>query len=271
MVMDIIEQCNRYFAQFDTLDPRFSQAHNLIIGCKHEIERQRLEIVALETENAKLIDHETLWKKLIADLRETNHNEIQEATRLLHVENEKLLNKIKILEVALGKLTAKATANSMADDILNGNGNTGGIDFADFLKKEGKVMNEVYEKYLEEDAPKQVDSIVKDGNYRELAINLYILWMKALNELLAVEHKLQWQPIETAPKDNKMVLLYRDDPRQQNACWMTIGMHVNTDFIVIGVNGEEVFPNAWVDQSAHKLNFEPTHWMHLPDMPKETE
>jgi hypothetical protein len=151
--MDIVEKL-----RIESKEWEIEKADNERIEASNEIVRLRLElgyliddikkmdeyklkIIALETENTKLMDKDSRMYKTIVELMETDQSHrraAQEAVRLLQVENEKLLNKIKILEVALDKFIAKGTANSIADDILNGNGNTGGIDFSDFSKKREK-------------------------------------------------------------------------------------------------------------------------------------
>ena len=74
----------------------------------------------------------------------------------------------------------------------------------------------------------------------------------------------QWQPIETAPKDDTMLLLW------------SMGIHLGSWRVDDGYSGDE--EPSWFDNSydsfttgysASPLN--PTHWMPLPEPPKENE
>lgn len=57
---------------------------------------------------------------------------------------------------------------------------------------------------------------------------------------------MEWQPIETAPKDGRDILVMDGD-------WLTIGWW----------SGEE-----WCRQDLHLSLSNPTHWMPLPEPPK---
>lgn len=65
----------------------------------------------------------------------------------------------------------------------------------------------------------------------------------------------QWQPIETAPKDGKNVLIYRLGSGDQRA---TIG---SLDEEGVWQSPEAYYIWSWFD-------FSPTHWMPLPEPPK---
>jgi len=63
----------------------------------------------------------------------------------------------------------------------------------------------------------------------------------------------EWQPIETAPKDGRDMLLagvhLLDGPRQFVGGWW---------------QSEE----DWADEDARRINFRATHWMPLPEAPQ---
>ena len=75
-----------------------------------------------------------------------------------------------------------------------------------------------------------------------------------LRELLAAAQKLSqgasWLPIESAPKDGSEILLVSRKGRIANGCWMTAKDKVG----------------AWMWPYVLQ---EPTHWMPLPQPPKE--
>jgi hypothetical protein len=64
---------------------------------------------------------------------------------------------------------------------------------------------------------------------------------------------MEWQPIETAPKDGTPVLGYRDvDGVMATVYWTTWG------------GWSLVAPGGYAEED----DWEPTHWMPLPDPPK---
>ena len=63
--------------------------------------------------------------------------------------------------------------------------------------------------------------------------------------------KVEWQPIETAPKDGTPVLVH-DEGAIEIATW-------DSD------------SDAWRDCSGHKMWPSPQHWMPLPDPPAPRE
>ena len=73
----------------------------------------------------------------------------------------------------------------------------------------------------------------------------------------------EWQPIETAPKDNTLVLLYsKIDPDPDFSDFMGVGHWETYD----GWHGP-VPPKGpcWMWSIDEHL---PTHWMHLPEPPQ---
>jgi len=73
---------------------------------------------------------------------------------------------------------------------------------------------------------------------------------------------MEWQPIETAPKDGSVVLLYR-------------GLNVVAGWFVRGADYEWYFVDDTrldehenIDPNAYVRDFPPTHWMPLPPPPE---
>lgn len=62
-----------------------------------------------------------------------------------------------------------------------------------------------------------------------------------------------WQPIETAPRDGTLVLLYSIKPSRKNRPQMQVG------YCHIGLGGDVWVTGGWPVR--------PTHWMPLPDPP----
>jgi len=60
-----------------------------------------------------------------------------------------------------------------------------------------------------------------------------------------------WQPIETAPKNGRLLLLWTAD-----RC-MTMGMQI-----------EELHGGHWIEVNTQRYVRLPTHWMDLPKPPK---
>ncbi len=87
------------------------------------------------------------------------------------------------------------------------------------------------------------------------------------------EARMQWQPIETAPKDGrKVILFYRNShnrPRTLMARWLTDEQAAETDADGVGLEGGwyECIDN-WNDYTEVAIHEgEPTHWMPLPPPP----
>ena len=68
---------------------------------------------------------------------------------------------------------------------------------------------------------------------------------------------MEWQPIETAPKDGTEVLVYGDGQGMSVAWWETKYIWVR--------------PGAWVSDFGRSdtHTHEPSHWMPLPPPPGE--
>jgi len=90
-------------------------------------------------------------------------------------------------------------------------------------------------------------------------------WTEAANVIEHLEEKLrminQWQPIETAPKDNTLLLLY-------NKC-------DDDDLHFIEVGYWETYsgwygpiPEEGPGWQWDNIGVDPTHWMHIPLGPK---
>jgi hypothetical protein len=77
---------------------------------------------------------------------------------------------------------------------------------------------------------------------------------------------MNWQPIETAPKDGEEVIL-RHGSRVGSACWVEWPATYEPDGCLIDEGGESWSighdGDSWDDEKA------PTHWMPLPEPPKE--
>lgn len=72
---------------------------------------------------------------------------------------------------------------------------------------------------------------------------------------------MDWQPIETAPKDGSWLLLATDSPDKPSGiddldCWLP----------PVGY-GRYVDGEGWMKCSEYSVSFEPTHWMHTPQPP----
>lgn len=87
------------------------------------------------------------------------------------------------------------------------------------------------------------------------------------------EQRMQWQPIDTAPKDGrKVILFYRNShnkPRTVMARWLTDEQAAETDADGVGLKGGwyECIDN-WSDYTEVAIHEgEPTHWMPLPTPP----
>jgi hypothetical protein len=68
---------------------------------------------------------------------------------------------------------------------------------------------------------------------------------------------VNWQPIETAPRD-QFVLVYARRPSRHHVCW--------------DVAQCESPHGTWRDQSSHEIelyDWRVTHWMPLPDPPSQ--
>ncbi|MCA3378059.1 MAG: DUF551 domain-containing protein [Roseomonas sp.] len=74
----------------------------------------------------------------------------------------------------------------------------------------------------------------------------------------------KWQPIETAPKDRKRVILGHPDHEAVMGVWRKAHpweglFNANEDFYHWALNEEDMYG----------FDFEPTHWMPLPEPPAD--
>ena len=81
----------------------------------------------------------------------------------------------------------------------------------------------------------------------------------------------EWQPIETAPKDGTRVLLFGGEQevwksqRDSKAGPMVVGWADGTEY------GEQAWRFCTYDSGFYgRLDTQPTHWMPLPEPPKES-
>ena len=88
-----------------------------------------------------------------------------------------------------------------------------------------------------------------------------------------VQEQVAWQPIETAPKTRKKVILFylnrNNFPRTVMARWLTDDEAAETDTDCVGLEGGwyECIDN-WDDYTEVAIHEgEPTHWMPLPPAP----
>jgi hypothetical protein len=65
---------------------------------------------------------------------------------------------------------------------------------------------------------------------------------------------MNWQPIETAPKDGTEVDLWVPDDGRFTNCWFMDGIWLQTE-----------------DGNTYSTGGAPTHWMPLPQPPQATE
>jgi len=80
----------------------------------------------------------------------------------------------------------------------------------------------------------------------------------------------KWQPIETAPRDGTSILIHNNyAPGLENGvahhCWA--GNTLVASWWADDDNGEWVVYIGLVEDPS--VQFEPTHWMPLPDPPKD--
>jgi hypothetical protein len=75
-----------------------------------------------------------------------------------------------------------------------------------------------------------------------------------------------WQPIETAPKDGTPIICWSSQIKYEYG--IVIGEYIPEK--IQTYNGIE-YTNigVWVNSNLKNRNIKPTHWMHLPDLPKQ--
>lgn len=73
---------------------------------------------------------------------------------------------------------------------------------------------------------------------------------EALSHAIEVMKRSEWQPIETAPRDGTRI-----------RCLV-----INDEFILHWEQEDDEYPAGWCDDD--KTDWNPTHWMPLPDAPE---
>ena len=97
-----------------------------------------------------------------------------------------------------------------------------------------------------------------------LAMNQSLDLLREENERLKADAGLiEWQPIETAPKD-KRILLYRPTASEW---WRVMGGHYDSDEYLKTPKPYWGSDNFGIAKAAQRQN-PPTHWMPLPESPK---
>lgn len=99
-------------------------------------------------------------------------------------------------------------------------------------------------------------------------------WLNAIDQLLAERAAHEWRPIETAPKNQKVLVFYRNslgNGRTVTACYHTqLPWSDNAD---PSPSDGEYAPEGWYEASEtheeiHFTDHPPTHWMPLPAAPQ---
>ncbi len=75
---------------------------------------------------------------------------------------------------------------------------------------------------------------------------------------------MEWQPIETAPRDGSKVILGHPEHKAVIGVW-----HQGYSWESLFPDGNPVFYWAKDHEDTSGFDFEPTHWMPLPDPPKK--
>jgi hypothetical protein len=94
-----------------------------------------------------------------------------------------------------------------------------------------------------------LEEFINEQDHGELSQHLYGPTRGAIRAALELADRMQWQPIEAAPRDGTEVLLW--------CGWVTIGKW-------------EADYSLWYDENGINPIFQVTHWMPLPTPPKET-
>jgi hypothetical protein len=83
----------------------------------------------------------------------------------------------------------------------------------------------------------------------------------------------EWQPIETAPKDGRhMLLAYRNRLNKWRTIigsWESFPTDEFDDDDLEIMSGAAWYEASWVNEQALKLEEAPTHWMPLPSAPSD--
>lgn len=77
---------------------------------------------------------------------------------------------------------------------------------------------------------------------------------------------MEWQPIETAPRDGSAVLLYQKKPHAEVARYES-----DTNEIEVGFYSEEGWRVFGFHGDESERDFAPTHWMPLPQPPADNQ
>jgi len=81
--------------------------------------------------------------------------------------------------------------------------------------------------------------------------------LKALEALQRVKARMEWQPIETAPKDGTCILVHLTSPRTGDSWIDTVSYN---DFYKMFMSGSRYVGHDFI-----------THWKHLDEPPEEEE
>lgn len=81
-------------------------------------------------------------------------------------------------------------------------------------------------------------------------------WIDLLERALTALKAQGWQPISTAPRDERLIVLRIGNERP------FVGYHVFDE-------DETGKRSAWMDADESFLEYKPTHWMPLPQPPRE--
>lgn len=82
---------------------------------------------------------------------------------------------------------------------------------------------------------------------------------------------MEWQPIETAPKNGTEVFVYV----KGGSCFPTAASFKSKEYFLKEYGDEEYMPHGWYwafgyPNDFHEETINPTHWMHIPADPKES-
>jgi hypothetical protein len=84
--------------------------------------------------------------------------------------------------------------------------------------------------------------------------------LRAAASVSAVPPKSEWQPIETAPKDGRRLLMFLGDAfRFPDPCVLRWGIEDGGDY------------EGWIDADEFAPDPQPTHWMPLPLTPSPVD